>query len=388
MKHYPFLIIGGGMTAHAAIQGIREVDALSPIGLFSIEKYPPYSRPPLSKALWKGKPLEKIWLKGLDEGVDLFLGQRITSIDVQKKEVRDEHGEIYRYDHMLLATGGKLRRLPYEEERIIYFRTLDDYQKLRSLTGQGKRFVIVGGGFIGSELAAALAMNRERVTMLFDSDGIGARIFPHDLSVFLNDYYRQNGVEVLPGVGMTGVDGGGDQLLVKTVQGETIQADQVLAGIGVLPNIDLAQEAGLKLDNGIAVDEYLRTSQPDVYAAGDVASFYNPALGTRIRVEHEDNALTMGKVAGKNMALLAANDPPAPYNHLPFFYSDLFELGYEAVGELDPRFETFSDWQEPFRKGVVYYLKERRVRGVLLWNVWGQVDAARKLIAELGPIDA
>jgi NAD(P)H-nitrite reductase large subunit len=145
MKHYPFLVIGGGMTAHAAIQGIHEVDTQSPIGLFSVEKYPPYSRPPLSKALWKGKPIEKIWLKDLDEGVDLFLGQRITSIDVQNKEVRDEHEEIYRYDNMLLATGGKLRRLPYEEERIIYFRTLDDYQKLRSLTGQGKRFVIVGG---------------------------------------------------------------------------------------------------------------------------------------------------------------------------------------------------------------------------------------------------
>jgi NADPH-dependent 2,4-dienoyl-CoA reductase/sulfur reductase-like enzyme len=231
-------------------------------------------------------------------------------------------------------------------------------------------------------------MNGERVTMLFDTDGIGARIFPHDLSVFLNDYYRQNGVEVLSGVGMTGVDGRGDQLLVKTSQGETIQADQVLAGIGVLPNIDLAEAAGLKLDNGIAVDEYLRTSQSDIYAAGDVASFYNPALGTRIRVEHEDNALTMGKFAGKNMALLAANGQPAPYNHLPFFYSDLFELGYEAVGELDPRFETFSDWQEPFRKGVVYYLKERRVRGVLLWNVWGQVETARKLIAESGPIEA
>jgi 3-phenylpropionate/trans-cinnamate dioxygenase ferredoxin reductase component len=388
MKHYPFLIIGGGMTAHAAIQGIREVDAQSPIGLFSIEKYPPYSRPPLSKALWKGKPLEKIWLKGLDEGVDLFLGQRIASIDIQKKEVRDEHGEIYRYDNLLLATGGKLRRLPYEEERIIYFRTLDDYQKLRSLTGQGKRFVIVGGGFIGSELAAALAMNGERVTMLFDSDGIGARIFPHDLSMFLNDYYRQNGVEVLPGVGMTGVDGSGEQLLVKTAQGKTIHADQVLAGIGVLPNIDLAEEAGLKLDNGIVVDEYLQTSQPDVYAAGDVASFYNPALGTRMRVEHEDNALTMGKFAGKNMALHAANGQPVPYNHLPYFYSDLFDLGYEAVGELDPRFETFSDWQEPFRKGVVYYLEEKRVRGVLLWNVWGQVETARKLIAESGPIEA
>jgi 3-phenylpropionate/trans-cinnamate dioxygenase ferredoxin reductase subunit len=388
MKHYPYLIIGGGMTAHASIQGIREVDEWSSIGLFSIETYPPYNRPPLSKALWKGEPLENIWLESLNEGVDLHLGQRITSIDILNKEVRDEQGDTYRYEKLLLATGGKLRRLPYGEGQILYYRTLDDYKKLRSLTGQGKRFVIIGGGFIGSELAAALAMNGENVSLIFPDHGIGARIFPQDLSIFLNDYFHQNRVKVLSDMAVTGIDEQGGRIMVKTDQGDTIQADYFVAGIGVLPNIDLAEAAGLKLDNGIAVDEYLRTSHPDIYAAGDVASFYNPALGIRIRVEHKDNALTMGKFAGVNMALHATSGQPVPYDHLPFFYSDLFELGYEAVGELDPRLETFNDWQEPFHKGVVYYLKGGRVCGVLLWNVWNQVDAARKLIAEPGPIEA
>jgi NADPH-dependent 2,4-dienoyl-CoA reductase/sulfur reductase-like enzyme len=137
------------------------------------------------------------------------------------------------------------------------------------------------------------------------------------------------------------------------------------------------------VDNGIVVDEHLQTSTPDIYAAGDVANFFNPALGTRMRVEHEDNANTMGRAAGRAMAGVTE-----PYTHLPFFYSDLFELGYEAVGELDSRLETFSDWKQPFREGVVYYLKEGRVRGVLLWNTWGQVDAARALIAERGPFSA
>ena len=145
----------------------------------------------------------------------------------------------------------------------------------------------------------------------------------------------------------------------------------------------LAEQAGLAVEDGILVDEHLRTSQEAIYAAGDVARFPNPALGRRVRVEHEDNANTMGAAAGRNMAGAAR-----PYTHLPFFYSDLFDLGYEAVGDLDAGLETVADWKEPHREGVVYYLGDGRVRGVLLWNVWEQVDAARRLIAEPGPFRA
>jgi 3-phenylpropionate/trans-cinnamate dioxygenase ferredoxin reductase subunit len=388
MKNYPYLIIGGGMTAHAAVQGIREVDQSSRIGLFSIEKYQPYSRPPLTKGLWKGKPLEKIWLKHLDLKVELFLGQRITVLDAQNKQVQNEKGEIFRYDRLLLATGGKTRQFPFGDGKISYFRTLDDYKKLRSFTGQGKHFVIIGGSFIGSELAAALAMNGEKATLIYPDPGLGEHIFPDELALFLNEYYREKGVEVLPGTRVTTVDEQNGSLQVRTDRGAQIRADHVLAGIGILPNSELAESAGLTVEDGIVVNEYLQTSHPDIYAAGDVAAFYNPALGTRMRVEHEDNALTMGKLAGKNMVLAKTGDQPLPYHHLPYFYSDLFELGYEAVGELNPQYEIFSDWQEPFQKGVVYYLAKKRVRGVLLWNVWGQVEAARNLIAEPGPITA
>jgi NADPH-dependent 2,4-dienoyl-CoA reductase/sulfur reductase-like enzyme len=156
-----------------------------------------------------------------------------------------------------------------------------------------------------------------------------------------------------------------------------------VAGLGIRPNTGLADAAGLKLDDGILVDERLRTSHPDVYAAGDVARFYNPALGKLLRVEHEDNANTMGRLAGRNMA-----GQTELYTHLPSFYSDLFELGYEAVGDLDSRLEIVADWQEPFQQGQVYYLQAGRVRGVLLWNTWDKVDAARALIAEPGPFEA
>jgi hypothetical protein len=159
--------------------------------------------------------------------------------------------------------------------------------------------------------------------------------------------------------------------------------DAIVAGIGIAPNLDLAKAAGLEVEDGVVVDDHLRTSKPDVYAAGDVARFTAPALGVRMRVEHEDNALTMGKATGRAMA-----GDTTPYAHLPFFYSDLFELGYEAVGEMDPRGELLSDWKVPFREGVVYYLSGGRVRGVLLWNTWEQVDAARALIAEPGPYRA
>jgi 3-phenylpropionate/trans-cinnamate dioxygenase ferredoxin reductase component len=136
----------------------------------------------------------------------------------------------------------------------------------------------------------------------------------------------------------------------------------------------------LRISNGIVVDSLLRTSHRDIYAAGDVAAFHNPALGKRIRVEHEDNANTMGRCAGRNMAGEAT-----PYRYLPSFYSDLFELGYEAVGDLDARLETVANWQEPYRKGAVYYLEKGRVRGVLFWNLWQQVEDARRLIAQPGP---
>jgi NADPH-dependent 2,4-dienoyl-CoA reductase/sulfur reductase-like enzyme len=167
---------------------------------------------------------------------------------------------------------------------------------------------------------------------------------------------------------------------VTTKLGKSITVDGVVAGIGIAPNVSLAEQIGMSVDNGIVVNEHLQTSVPDIYAAGDVASFQNFLLGKRTRVEHEDNANTMGKVVGRSMA-----GNPEPYHHLPYFYSDLFDLGYEAVGELNPKLTIVADWQEQFKKGVIYYLDQGRVRGVLLWNVWDQVEPARKLIAESGP---
>ena len=221
------------------------------------------------------------------------------------------------------------------------------------------------------------------MVIVFPGKEIGDRLFPPSLAKFISGVYREKGVELLPGEKVVALDTRDRQQFLKTASGREIGVDAVIAGIGLELNTELAQSAGLKIGNGIVVDEFLSTSVPGIYAAGDVAEFFNPALNKRMRVEHEDNANSMGRLAGRNMAGQAE-----AYEHLPFFYSDMFQLGYEAVGEVDSRLEMFADWKKPNEEGVVYYLDKGRVRGVLLWNVWEQVEAARKLIAEPGPFDA
>jgi 3-phenylpropionate/trans-cinnamate dioxygenase ferredoxin reductase subunit len=383
MNDYPYLIIGGGMTAAAVVQGIRQIDLSRKIGIISDESNPPYSRPPLSKALWKNEPIEKIWRTTAADNVKIHLSRRVKSIDTVNKRVVDDKDDVYVYDKLLLATGGRVRKLPWNVDGIIYFRTLDDYQRLRLLTETGNEFIVIGGGFIGSEIAAALAINHKSVTMIFPDESIGARVYPPALSRFLNTYYQSKGIKLYTHENVTGIEKRDSQYMVRTSGGKELKADGVVAGIGIQPNQELAGSAGLDVGNGILVDEFLLTKNPDIYAAGDVANFYNPALGKRVRAEHEDNANTMGEIAGRNMA-----GGKTVYRHLPYFYSDLFDLGYEAVGELDSRFEIIEDWKEENREGVVYYLNEGRVRGVLLWNTWGEVEAARTLIAEKGPLSA
>src|SRR4051812_9940945 len=380
MPDYKYLIVGGGMSADAAASGIREVDSTGSIGIVSAETEKPYNRPPLTKALWKGEPLESIWRGTEKKGVEFHLGRQVKSLDAQQKRAVDDQQIAYKFDKLLLATGGTPRRLPFGDDGVIYYRTLGDYRRLRALTAQHKRFAVIGNGFIGAEIAAALATNAKEVVMIFPADGICHRVFPRELSQFVTNYYREKGVELLAHESAIALEERQGQYCLKLASGREVLVSGIIAGIGIQPNVELAEAAGLKVENGVVVNQFLQTTQSDIYAAGDMARFFNPALGKEIRVEHEDNANTMGGVAGRNMA-----GKPEPYHHLPFFYSDLFDFGYEAVGELDARLETFADWKRPFREGVIYYLRDGRVRGVLLWNVWGKVDAARNLMNEPGP---
>jgi NADPH-dependent 2,4-dienoyl-CoA reductase/sulfur reductase-like enzyme len=380
VTRYDYLIIGGGMTADAAARGIREKDGRGTIAVVGAEADAPYNRPPLTKGLWKGDSLDSVWRKSEEARVELTLHRRIVTLDPEKKEATDDAGGAYAYGAVLLATGGEPRTLPGAPDGVIYFRTLADYRRTRDLSDRGASFIVIGGGFIGSEIAAGLRLQGREVTMLLRDRGIGARLFPADLAASLVEYYRKKGVTVHTGDSVVKVARTRDRFAVTTGKAGTLEADAVIAGLGIAPATALAEQAGLPVDDGVVVDEHLRAGRDAVYAAGDVARFHNPALGKRIRVEHEDNANTMGRIAGLNMAGAGLR-----YDHQPFFYSDLFDRGYEAVGEVDANLETVADWKEPFKEGVVYYLERGRIRGVLLWNTWNQVDAARALIAEPGP---
>jgi 3-phenylpropionate/trans-cinnamate dioxygenase ferredoxin reductase component len=384
MESNRYLIVGGGLTADAACKGIREVDPDGAITVVADEPHPPYARPPLSKALWRGDDESTIWRGTADRGVGLRLGRRIVALDVRARRATDDRGEDYAYEGLLLATGGRPRRLPFGGDDVIYYRTLEDYRHLRALADRASRFVVIGGGFIGSEIAAALAMNERPVAMVFPETGIGARIFPAELSASITDDYREHGVDVLAGASVTAVERDDGVMRVATGAGRVLQADAVVAGLGIEPNVELAAAAGLLVLDGIVVDDRGRIDgREDVFAAGDVARFPVAALGGSMRVEHEDHAKSHGRLVGANMA-----GADQPYDHLPFFYSDLFENGYEAVGELDSRMHTTADWTEPGREGIVYYLDgARRPRGVLLWNIFGRVDAARDLIRALEPVE-
>jgi len=388
MQHSTYLIIGAGMAADAAVHGIREIDPEGTITIVGAEFDPPYKRPLLSKGLWHGMSFDNVWSNTGKAGVDLRLGRSIRRLELSGHLAIDDRGETYRYDTALLATGSRPRQLFEGGHIAINYRTLQDYRQLRALADRKRRIAVIGGGFIGSEITASLAANGNTVTMIIPHNTIGNRIFPLKLGRFLNDYYRDKGVTLMTGQRVTDVrkDGAADVLRMQDVDTDNEQeivVDGVVAGIGALPNVELARDAGLAVDNGILVDEHLRTGHPDVYAAGDNAAFWQPALGEWWRSEHEDNAKTMGRAAGRNMAGRAEH-----YHYLPYFYSDLFELGYEAVGEIDARLETVADWEEPYRKGVIYYQRDDRVRGVLLWNIRDRVDSARALIMSKEPIPA
>lgn len=376
-KNYDYVIVGGGVAAAAAVGGIRELDETGSILVLGAEPDGPVYRPDLSKKLWldKDASLDKAWL--LDgQQVDLETSTPATAIDPDAHTVQVD-GATVTYGKLLLATGSSPRRLDLpDSDRIVYYRTAEDYRRLRELTGEDTPVTTIGGGYIGAEVTSALTQNGVKVTMIFDETLVQQRLFPTSIAELITKDFTDRGVRLLTDETVSGGELADDRVGIRVGDGSLVEAGAVVVGVGVAPNVGLAEAVGITTDNGIVVDDRLLTSAPDVYAAGDVARYDDALLGRR-RVEHVDNAEAMGKKAGRNMA--GADEA---YDYTPIFWSDLFDNGYEAVGDLDARLDTVEAWNDDHTAAVVYYLDGDTVRGVLLWNTWDSTGKARDVIAQ------
>jgi 3-phenylpropionate/trans-cinnamate dioxygenase ferredoxin reductase subunit len=382
-KKLKYIVVGAGLTGSWAIEGIRMLDKTGSILLIGDEKYLPYDRPPLTKKLWFGKKtVEEIFVQPpqyfADNRADVVLNTLVMALDAGGKTITCKNGSSYQYEKLLLATGGRPRRLDIEGanlDGIYYYRYLSDFLKLRAEVHDGTKALVIGGGFIGSEIAAALNINKVDVTMLARGTYLTEQVFPKSLGYAINEDYARRGVKIIFEDSPASIIRRGKNLITGTESGKEIVSEVVIVGIGIRPETQLAESAGLAVENGIAVNEFLQSSAPDVYAAGDNAYFPYAALGRRMRVEHWDNAINQGKTAGMNMA-----GAHTAYTYMPYFFSDLFDFGYEAVGLVSSKLETFADWQKENDTGVIYYLEDEKVRGAMMCNVWNKVDAARELI--------
>ncbi len=383
-KTYDYVIVGAGVAAASAVKGIRAEDPSGTIGVLGSEPDKPVYRPVLTKDLWlkDDATLEGSSLAGDlddDDAVDLLTDTTVTAIDREAHAVRLADGSSVGYGKLLLATGAEPRVLGVDPgPRVLYYRTAADYERLRAVAAKGSHVAVVGGGYIGSEITSALIQNGIDVTLVLDLEDVQEQMFPRALAAHLTKELADRGVTIVHGSVSGGEEDDGG-VRIRLDDDSHIVADAAVIGVGVLPRTGLAEAAGLEVDNGVVVDDHLRTSDPDVYAAGDVASYPDALLGRR-RVEHVDHAEKSGEHAGKAMA--GSDDP---YDYTPFFWSDILDHGYEAVGETRSDLDLVEDWKDgEVGTGVVYYLQSGQVRGVVLWNVWDSVDQARALIEETG----
>ncbi|MGP7960906.1 NAD(P)/FAD-dependent oxidoreductase [Sanguibacter sp. A247] len=390
MERFDHVIMGAGVAADAAARGIREVDADATICLIGPEGDEPYDRPPLTKDLWRPQPPDSIDLgTARDTGAVVRTGRTVVAIDTGARTVTTDDDTVIGYERLIIATGGTPRTLtPAPVPGVLTFRSLADYRRVRAVADAGQHVVLVGGGFIGLELACSLADSPAQVTLVISQERPGAQIVPDLLARRLEDGLRSRGVDVIAHRRAVTTEAGAQDAGPVLVLDDAawVESDVIVVGLGVTPTDGVARAAGLRVDDGIVVDATLRTSDPLIRAAGDVARYPDQILGD-VRIEHVDNANTTGRSAGRANAAEHLGREPEPYTHTPFFYSDWFDDGWEAVGTLDSRLTLVEDWAPgtPGDAGVVYYVADDgALRGILLWKVWGRVERATALLAELG----
>lgn len=383
-----YCIVGGGTAAANAIEGIRAHDPDGRILLLSRENHLPYHRPMLTKDLWYGTAtLDRLPLHAdgwyAEQKVDVQLRHEIVELDAEKHQLFDELGDAIEYDDLLIATGCRPRLLKAEGTEspgVRYFRDLEDYLDLEARLERLQHLTLVGGGFTSVELAAVLRSRGKEITLVLAEEYPLHRMLPRELGLPLLEYLRDMGVETVSGDILVRIEESAGLLRARTYLGNELDTQLIIVDQGGEPLVELAEAAGLGIDDGIVVDEFGRTSDAHVWAAGDVAEFPYLALGQIMRVEGSDHAEAHGRAVGANMA-----GAQTAYDHLPLKWFRVGDMQFEGVGELWARLDTELRWIEPGHEGVLYYLRDDIIRGVLLINVHERIEWARGLIREAQP---
>jgi 3-phenylpropionate/trans-cinnamate dioxygenase ferredoxin reductase subunit len=389
-----FLIVGAGLAGAKAAQTLREEGFDGPITLIGTEPDRPYERPPLSKGYLAGKDERDSiyvhpegWYREHD--VELRTGVTATGLEPGPHQVVLDTGERLQYEKLLLTTGSSPRRLDVpgaDLDGVRYLRRVQDADTLLAdLSGGGKRIVVIGGGWIGLEVTAAARTHGNDVTLVEPQSTVLRAALGQELGEVFAGLHREHDVDLRLGTGVQALNGDGGRVTsVRTDGGDDLPADLVLVGVGARPNTELATAAGLTVDNGIVVDQALRSSDPDVFAAGDVASYFHPVFGRHLRVEHWANALNGGPAAARSML-----GQPVSYDRIPYFYTDQYDLGMEYSGNVGPDGydQVVYRGDRAGREFISFWLKDGRVLAGMNVNVWDVTEPIQALVRSGGVID-
>jgi 3-phenylpropionate/trans-cinnamate dioxygenase ferredoxin reductase component len=395
VRDVDFLIIGGGVAAAKAAEGIREGAGQGSVVVMTAEPELPYERPPLSKEFLRGeagrektRTHDEAWYR--DHEVEVLMATRASALDPGTRTVTTEVGDQLRYGRLLLATGARVipLGLPGEDQSgVFYLRTVDDSEQLREAIGRAGRMVVIGGGFIGAEVAASATQMDTQVTLLEVAETLWTRAVGPQMGRFFEEFLRDRGVDVRVRAKAARIEGDGKPEAVVLEDGTRIPAEVVVIGVGVRPATELAEAAGLPIDNGITVDEQLRVTGErgqGIWAAGDVARAEHPLFGP-IRIEHWAEALNQGLMAGKNMAGASER-----YERIPYFFSDQFDLSLSYLGHTSGSSELVVRGEQEVKqpKFVAWYLEAGTPRAALIVNDWDAEDPVREVIRRGQPVEA
>jgi 3-phenylpropionate/trans-cinnamate dioxygenase ferredoxin reductase subunit len=390
MSNQTFVIVGASLAGAKAAEELREREFDGRVVLVGSEPARPYERPPLSKDYLRGESeRDKAYVHAEDfyeqREIELLSGRTATTLDPGARRVTLDDGTALDYDKLLLATGAEPRRLDVpgaQLEGVLYLRTLADSDALRERLREARRVAVVGAGWIGSEVAASARQMDCDVTLIDPLELPNVRIFGEEIGAFYRDVHARHQVQLRLGEGVEAFEGEGSVRGVRTSGGELVECDLAVVGVGVAPRVQLAADAGLECDNGILVDATLRTSAPDVFAAGDVANAQHPFYGTRVRVEHWANALNQGPAAARAML-----GDSTPYERIPYFFSDQYDVGMEYSGYV-------REWDRVVFRGdreagefIAFWLKDERVVAGMNVNVWDVNEHVQALIRGRRPVD-